>query len=448
MRKIGLAGATAIGLGAIIGAGIFVLSGTTIALAGTGALLAFILTGIVAVIIALEMGELASAMPNERGGSYSFTYNAFGSELGFVAGALLYLGYTASISAISLGFGAYLTAIFGIQQALYQYAFAILLIIALTLVNYMGVERTASADLILVVFKASVLALFILFALFAGSWAPSRFGGELSTGYGGIFAASVIALFAYAGFQSIAAITPDIEGGGRTAAKAIILSVIISMALYVGVTAALLALVPASQFGFAAAPLTTALQAANAPTWLFLVVDIAALAATASATLGMIVGGSRLLYQMSVDGLLPTRFRSEKKDRETPVNSLLATAFFGMIFLFSGNIYVIAATSNFGTVFSYLLTGLAMLKIRRLRRLGDRELLDEAKVQTRNVFEVPFSPYLPIVSIIAMIVFIYGFPSVALSSGVGAIIISIIVYYTLRELEGKKPVKVRFFGKR
>src|SRR5690349_21360779 len=110
MAKIGLAGATAIGLGAIIGAGIFVLSGTTINLAGSGALIAFIITGIVAIILALELGELSSEMPKERGATYSFTYHAFGSELGFIGGILLYLGYAAAVATIALGFGSYLSS--------------------------------------------------------------------------------------------------------------------------------------------------------------------------------------------------------------------------------------------------------------------------------------------------------------------------------------------------
>jgi len=104
-EKISIPVALAVGLGAIIGAGIFVLSGTAIALAGGYALLAFVLVGIVAIFVGLEMGELSSLMPNEVGASYSFVYKAFGSELGFVTGILLFFSYATSISVISLGFG-------------------------------------------------------------------------------------------------------------------------------------------------------------------------------------------------------------------------------------------------------------------------------------------------------------------------------------------------------
>src|SRR5665647_1041455 len=127
-RLISVPIATAVGLGAIIGAGIFVLSGTSIALAGADALLAFIVVGRVAIILALEMGELSSLMPDVKGASYSYTYKAFGSRLGFVTGIFRYLSLAVSISVISLGFGAYLSSILGISGSTYSIPFAILLI--------------------------------------------------------------------------------------------------------------------------------------------------------------------------------------------------------------------------------------------------------------------------------------------------------------------------------
>ncbi|MDE1855886.1 MAG: amino acid permease [Candidatus Micrarchaeota archaeon] len=449
MAKIGLAGATAIGLGAIIGAGIFVLSGTTINLAGSGALLAFIITGFVAVIIALELGELASEMPKERGATYSFTYNAFGSELGFIGGILLYLGYVAGVSTIALGFGTYLASAVGITNQIYTYAFSILLVLALMLINYRGIKSTANTDIVLVVFKILVLLAFVGFALLFGKWTSGQVFGFFNNGVGGIFAASVIALFAYAGFQSIASLTPDIEGGGRTAAKAIIISVVISMALYVGVTVSLLALVPGSQFGLVANPLTYALSTVSAPSWLFILITIGALVATTSATLSMMVGGSRTLYQMSVDGLLPKNFL-KINGASAPTNSILITTILGILFLFSGSIYIIAAISNFGILFSFLLTGLALIKMRRIRNHYKEKrgiLGDHSMVSFKDVFQMPLYPYLPIIGIVAILIFFYAFPNSVISTGVALTFATMVVYYTLREMKNKQVIKVRFFDK-
>ncbi|MGI0141535.1 MAG: APC family permease [Candidatus Micrarchaeales archaeon] len=449
MAKIGLAGATAIGLGAIIGAGIFVLSGTTINLAGSGALIAFIITGFVAVIIALELGELASEMPKERGATYSFTYNAFGSELGFIGGILLYLGYVAGVATIALGFGTYLSSAIGMTSVLYTYAFSILLVIALMFINYRGIRSTANTDVVLVVFKILVLLIFVAFAVLYGKWATHQIFGFFNNGVGGIFAASVIALFAYAGFQSIASLTPDIEGGGRTAAKAIIISVVVSMILYAAVTLSLLALVPGNQFGLVANPLSYALSTVSAPSWLFILISIGALVATTSATLSMMVGGSRTLYQMSVDGLLPKNFLKTNKT-SAPTNSILLTTILGILFLFSGNIYIIAAISNFGILFSFLLTGLALIKIRRIRNhykekkniLGNSSMMD-----FKHVFQMPFYPYLPIIGLVAILIFFYAFPNSVISTGVALTFGTMIVYYIMREIKNKQVIKVRFFDK-
>ena len=127
--------ATAVGLSAIIGAGIFVLSGTAIALAASAALLAFVIVGIIALIVALELGELGSIMPFAEGASYSYAYEAFGSELGFVTGIMPYVSYPSSIAPIELGFGSYLASLAGLSATFYPVVFAIVLIFVLTIVN-------------------------------------------------------------------------------------------------------------------------------------------------------------------------------------------------------------------------------------------------------------------------------------------------------------------------
>ncbi len=447
MKMVSFAGAVAVGLGGIIGAGIFVLSGTMISLAGIGALFAFLLTGAVAVIIALEMGELTSSMQGASGASYSFVYNSFGSELGFITGISLYLSFVASVSAISLGFGSYLTSILGLHSLFYSRSFAILLIIALMTISFRGLAEAAKADLVIVLFKIAVLVIFIVFALTFGRFLHFNLSSPPLRGVPGIFSASVIAMFAYAGFQSIATMAPNIKGGGRTAAKAILTAVAISLVLYVLVTLSMLALVPAARYGFVADPLSFALRTASAPLWLFYLVDFAALAATTSATLAMIIAGSQLSFQLSKDGLLPSLFNRISRSEGVPVSAVLLTGFIGAVIMFAGNIYIIAAISNFGILFSYLMTGFAIVKIRRMMRHPDRhkEFLVQAGISPEAHFKMPFYPYLPIIGISLLIVFFFGFPAIALSIGIGVVLVSLILYYALREDRDEPIIKVRFF---
>lgn len=431
---IGLGAAAAVGLGAIIGAGIFTLSGTAIALAGDWALFSFILVGLVAVIVAFEIGELGSLYPNLNGAAYSFVYEAFGSELGFITGLLLYFSYASSIPVVALGFGAYLTSLLGSPAGDTAY-FAIALIATLTVVNLGGIRKAARADFGLVVVKVLILSTVIGFALVysqshgsATDFSALRAPGS---GLGGVFAASVAVFFAYSGFQAISTFTTSIRGGARTAARAILLSVVISMVLYVFVAASMLALVPAARFSIGADPLAFVLSAVHAPGYLLTAVDVGALVATASASLALLLSSSRILRQIGLDGLLPRAVRSYDEKRDVARNGVLISALIAVPMLYAGNVFVIAAISNFGLLFSYLMASLALLHFRRLGKRGS--------------FMTPLYPYLPIAAMVAILAFMLGMPQEALAFGVVLMLVLLVSYYALREYEEKEPVKVRFF---
>ncbi len=447
MEKIGLIGATAIGLGAIIGAGIFVLSGVAITLSGTGAILAFLLTGLVAILVAFEVGELSSRMPNEMGASYSFTYNAFGSELGFITGILRLLSFVAAIAAISVGFGSYLTSFLNLN-VIFSPIFSIILILVLGYITNKGVRKAARTDTALVTFKVIVLIIFVVFGIYAGKASNLTIADIFSgSNLGGIFAASVLSMFAYAGFQSIASITPFLKGGGKTAAKAIILSVLISAVLYIGVTVAMLMLAPKSAYALSGDPLSVALGAVSAPTVLTVLIDIAAMVATASATLAMLVGCEMLLYQMAEDGLLPSILRRNKNSKNPEQNSLITTIILGIGFIFAGNLYIIAAISNFGTIFSYLINSVAIIKIRTLERTGRHKgLLKSMHMTNVRLFLTPLYPYIPIITTFLLLVFFMGFPAEALAGGVITILLSILIYYMLEQIKEKPIIKVKLFN--
>lgn len=432
---ISIKAATAVGLGAIIGAGIFTLSGTAIALAGSFTLIAFLLVGIVAVIVALEIGELCSIFPNQNGASYSYVYETFGSELGFITGILLYFSFASSISVVALGFGSYFASVLGLSVARDSSYFAIALILVLTLVNLGGISKAAKADLGLVIVKIAILIGVVVFAVlyFAHNGSATNIfsSGLSSTGVSGIFSASVAVFFAYSGFQSISTFASDVKGGSRSAAKAIFYSVAISMIIYVLIAVSLLILVPAGQFRIDADPLSFALKAAQAPGYFVTIVDIGALVATTSASLALLLSSSRVLYQISSDGLLPKILRSYDKKRDVARNGVLISAIIGIIMLFSGNIFVMAAISNFGLLFSYLIATFALAQCRREGRRGS--------------FSVPHFRYLAATGMIAILAFMYGMPRQALVIGVILILALIIVYYALTGYERKEPPKIRLF---
>ncbi len=428
--------ATAVGLGAIIGAGIFVLSGTAISLAGSAALLAFVIVGVIALIVALELGELGSIMPKAEGGSYSFAYEAFGSELGFITGIMLFFAYASSIAPIALGFGSYLTSLLGLGGGSYPTIFAILLILVLAVVNILGVSKAAKADFGLVLIKISILVIFIVFALVFALGNSLIGSNNFTSGFesaniGSIFAASVVIFFAYSGFQAISTITKDVEGGGSGAAKAIVASVVVSIVLYILVVVSLLFLMPASQYTISSDPLSFALKTAGAPNWLFTLVSVGALIATTSAALAMILSSSRVLYQIGFDKLLPKIVRKYNEKRDVAVNGVLISSAIGIIMLFSGNIYVMASISNFGILFCYLIASFALIHFRRKKVIAS--------------FRVPLYPVLSIAAIVGLIALLIGMPREALIIGVALILALMVTYHLLVEAEDREVEKIEIF---
>ena len=124
--------------------------------------------------------------------------------------------------------------------------------------------------------------------------------------------------------------------------------------------------------------------------------------------------------------------RAYDEKRDVARNGVLISAVIAVAMLFSGNIFVIAAISNFGLLLSYLMASLALIHFRRAGKRGE--------------FRTPAFPYLPAVAMVAILAFMFGMPQEALVFGVIMVLSLIVIYYVLRELEGKEPVKIRFFG--
>ena len=261
----------------------------------------------------------------------------------------------------------------------------------------------------------------------------SNFGIDNSqSGLGPIAAASIAIFFAYSGFQTISTLTSKIRGGPNAAAKSILLAVVLSLIVYLIVVISLILLVPSSAFTVSSAdPISQALNFASAPSSLKLLIDVGAFAATASAALAMLLRSSRIIYQLGSDGLLPKIISKHDPKNDISANGILATVVISVIALFSGNVYIIAAISVFGVLFTYLMFSFALIHFRRIQKVGS--------------FKSPFYPYLSVVSIVLLLAFISGMPTISLIIGVIMITSLLSIYYVLREYDEKKTIKIRLF---
>ncbi|MGC8558501.1 MAG: APC family permease [Nitrososphaeria archaeon] len=412
--------AIAVGLGAIIGAGIFVLSGTAIALAGSFSIVSFIVVGVLSLMLSFILAELSTLMPKDKGSVYSFVFRAFGPELGMITGLMFYFSFATSISAVSIGFGSYLASLFGLEGD-YYLVIAIILIVVLTFLSLKGLGTATRTDFWLVLVKMLILLIFIIFAVMIAifQFKPSNFVSlPTQRGIYPIFASSISIFFAYSGFQTIASMTDRVRGGPMVAARAIVKSVIISMAFYIMIIVALLLLMPVRYFTITADPLVTALNYTRAPIWFKVLIDVGALFSTASAALAMIITTPRIVYQIFNDfnaGPILTKY-TQTKD-VAPVAVLITTAI-ALAGLFVGNIYIIAAVSNFGDIFSFIMASFSLLYF------GNHGL--------RGKYRTPAYPYLPIFSILILFALLLGMPREALLINTVLIILFLMASYTVK----------------
>ncbi len=418
-RKITMWQAAAIGLGNIVGAGIFVLAGSAINLAGPGALLAFLLTALLATTVALNSAELSSKIVT-HGGLYSFVRTSMGDALGFLVGWLRAISYAIAAAAVALGFAAYLLDLLGMSGGVLLIPLAILLILAVAAVDYAGLRLVAAVEQYLVFLTVGGLVLFVAVSLAYGSWTPVRFTPVAPLGPLSIVGAASLAFFAYSGFNTIATLTPEVEDGPHNVPRAILIALSVSTVLYLLVVASMLALMPWSSYGITADPLSNALAYAHAPPVVGAAIAVVAVLATITVTLSLVVAGSRTLLQMSEDRMLPRWIGGISGDSPRRSVIVIALATIGSLFL--GNLTYIALASNFGVIFSYALTGLAVVILRRRRVQG--------------VFSSPWYPWVQVVSLVLSAVVLAALGNQALYFGSLFLLTGVVAYAIL--VEGKR----------
>ncbi len=425
--------AIAIGLAAILGDTLFVVTGIPVEQAGTSSLLAYIIVGAAAILIASALGELSSLMPNEKGVAYSYVRKAFGTELGFITGILLYLAYCTTISAVSFSFGGYFISMLGLgSNTAYQIAVAAVLIIGLSLLNVRGITGTARHSKLLVFITILTAAVFIAYTFLHGFGSNPRLIYSASSGTASDFAKAMTTIvFAYAGFQVLTGLTADTKGKGKAIGKAMVYAITISMVVYLALTAGIMVVSPPTSVLLSPNPLSAILSYINAPQSVILLLDLGILVAIATATLAIILTASRLLYQIGSDGLLPKITRGFHEETGAAVNGIWISALIEIVLLFSGNIYTILSISNFGIIFSWLMACFALINMRR-RRLRGR-------------FKQPYYPYLSLLAIAASILFIFGLPSYVLAGGVTLILLLLVIYNMIVEIKYREVPRVRLF---
>ncbi|MFD0068927.1 APC family permease, partial [Streptomyces sp. NPDC127574] len=295
-RTLGLGDAVVIGLGSMIGAGIFAALGPAARAAGPGLLLGLAIAAVVAYCNAMSSARLAALYP-ASGGTYVYGRERLGAFWGYLAGWSFVVGKTASCAAMALTVGAYVWP----AQA---HAVGVAAVVALSAVIYGGVQKSAWLTRVIVAVVLGVLASVVVGCLGSDASDAGRLGIGLSSGTGGVLEAAGLLFFAFAGYARIATLGEEVRDPGRTIPRAIPLALGITLVVYAAVSFAVLSVLGPGGLGHAAAPLVEAVRAAGVP-GLVPVVRVGAAVAALGSLLALILGVSRTTLAMARDRHLP-----------------------------------------------------------------------------------------------------------------------------------------------
>src|SRR3954467_11239558 len=394
-RVVGLLDLTALGLGAIIGTGIFVVIGEAIGDSGPAIIISFVLAGITCVFSALAFAELASSIP-VSGSAYTYSYATLGEIAAWIIGWDLILEYAVSVAAVAVGWGQYfndlLDSLFGIslpeslagppgEGGTFNLP-AVFIVLAVTAVLCIGVRESARANSVMVVIKLLVLALFL--ALGVTAFNSDNFTPFTPEGTDGVVTAASVIFFAYIGFDAVSTSGEETRNPSRDLPIAIVGSLVIATVLYIAVAVVAIGALPFDQLKGAEAPLATALDEGAGFSWASNIISFGALVAITSVILTILYGQTRIFFAMCRDGLMPRRWAYVHPKTRTPV--YITAAFGTLIALIAAFVPLteIVKLVNIGTLFAFVLVNIGVIILRRTRP------------DLKRGFRVPFVPVFPI----------------------------------------------------
>lgn len=339
-----------LGLGSMIGAGIFVALAPAAASAGTGLLVGLAIAAVVAFCNAMSSARLAARYP-QSGGTYVYGRERLGPFWGHTAGWSFVVGKTASCAAMALTVGYYV-------WPAYAHAVAVASAVALTAFGYAGIQRSALLTRVIVAVVLAVLATVVVVVLGFGGADPARLAvGPDVTGYGVLQAAGLL-FFAFAGYARIATLGEEVRDPARTIPRAIPLALGIALLVYVLVAAAVLAELGSAGLASASAPLADAVRAAGFPA-LVPVVTVGAAVGALGALLALLLGVSRTTLAMARDRHLPHALAAVHPRHRTPHRAELAVGIAVALLAAVVDVRTAIGFSSFGVLLYYAIANAA-----------------------------------------------------------------------------------------
>ncbi len=457
-KTLGLPSITAMGIGAIIGAGIFVLTGTAAAqFAGPAIVLSFVLGGIACAFVGLCYSELAAMLP-VSGSCYTYTYATLGELFAWMIGWDLILEYAMGAATVSVGWSGYVVSLLHnvgltIPPALTAAPGSIVklpdggtatgflnlpaafIVLALTVMLVMGTKESARLNNIMVATKLVVVIAFIglgIAFIKAGNWhpfIPANEGEFGKYGWSGILRGASVVFYAYIGFDAVSCAAQEAKNPQRDMPLGIIGALIICTLLYGLVACVLTGIVPYKDLNVAD-PIAKAVDAIGI-TWFAVLIKIGALTGLTTVILVLLYGQSRIFYNIAHDGLLPGIFSKVHPKFGTPYLSQSLIGVLVAIVAALAPIDFLSEMVSIGTLLAFILVCGAVIYLRR------------SESEVFRPFRVPGVPVVPALGILFCLVLMAGLPLVTWARLLVWLAFGLVVYFTYGRHHSVLHEKVR-----
>ncbi len=396
-RTLGLAECVFFGVGSILGAGIYTLIGTVAGLAGNFIWLAFLIASVAALFTAFSYAELSAAMP-KSGGEYVYAKKAFGEKTGFFLGIIISLNGIVSGATISIGFAGYFGALTGIGLM----PSALGIIVLVFLVNAWGIKQSSTFNIVFTIIEAVGL-LFVIYIAVPSIGNVNYF--ELPpAGVDGILIASVIAFFAYMGFEDIVKLAEETKNPEKTIPRALFISSAIVIVMYALVTLSVVSLIPCGQLAESQSPLADIANTRFGNTGIIFI-SIIALFATTNTILSEMIGSSRVLFGMAKETKHLKIFSTVSPKRKTPVAALIMILVIMCSFALIGDIETIARITTLFIFVTFFVVNLSVIVL----RVKDKEMKRPYRIPL-NIKNIPIFSVLGILMTLVLVGYnIYSF---------------------------------------
>jgi basic amino acid/polyamine antiporter, APA family len=361
-RDLGLIDAIAIGFGAIVGAGIFVVTGVAAGIAGPALLAGLFIAAIAATANALSSAQLAALYP-QSGGTYEYGYRVLNEWAGFAAGWMFMASKTAAAGTVALGLAGYLDALVpGLQPRV----MAVGAIILFTMLNYFGVRRSSTANLMIVAVSLGALLIFV--GAGAGAFRTMNLQPFAPAGLRGTLQAAALLFFAFTGYARIATLAEEVRDPGRNIPLAIAITIGGAVLLYGAVALVAVGSIGTAAMAETAAPLYVAAQAFPAR-WVATVVAIGGITAMLGVILSQLLGLSRMAFAMARNGDLPAGLASVHPRFGSPARAVLLIGAVAAVVAATGTLRGVAAAASFTILVYYGIANVAALRMPQHARL-------------------------------------------------------------------------------